>query len=44
MKIGQLSFHTLDAPAERPYGHPDLNSKYVGQSGPVASQYQKNAL
>lgn len=43
MKIGQLSFHRLDAPAERPYGHPELNSKYVGQSGPVASQYQRNA-
>lgn len=43
MKIGQLSFHTLDAPAERPYGHPDLNSKYVGQVGPVASAYQRNA-
>lgn len=42
MKVGQLSFHTLDAPAERPYGHPDLNSKYVGQSGPVASQYERN--
>lgn len=42
MKIGQLSFHTLDKAAERPYGHPDLNSKYVGQSGPVASQYEKN--
>lgn len=42
MRIGQLSFHMLDAPAERPYGHPDLNSKYVGQSGPVASQYQRN--
>lgn len=42
MKIGQLSFHRLDAPAERPYGHPELNSKYVGQSGPVASQYQRN--
>lgn len=42
MKIGQLSFHTLDAPAERPYGHPELGSKYVGQSGPVASQYQRN--
>lgn len=43
MRIGQLSFHTLDAPAERPYGHPDLGSKYVGQQGPVASQYQGNA-
>jgi len=42
MRIGQLSFHMLDKPAERPYGHPDLNSKYVGQSGPVASQYQRN--
>lgn len=42
MKIGQLSFHTLDKAAERPYGHPDLNSKYVGQQGPVASQYEKN--
>lgn len=42
MKIGQLSFHTLDAPAERPYGHPELNSKYVGQSGPVASQYERD--
>lgn len=42
MKIGQLSFHTLDAPAQRPYGHPELNSKYVGQSGPVASEYQRN--
>ena len=42
MKIGQLSFHRLDAPAERPYGHPDLNSKYVGQVGPVASEYQRN--
>jgi dCTP deaminase len=42
MRIGQLSFHTLDAPAERPYGHADLNSKYVGQTGPVASQYARN--
>ena len=42
MRIGQLSFHTLDAPAERPYGHPELNSKYVGQVGPVASQYRRN--
>lgn len=44
MRIGQLSFHSLDAPAERPYGHPELNSKYVGQSGPVASQYSGNSL
>ncbi len=42
MRVGQLSFQTLDAPAERPYGHADLNSKYVGQSGPVSSQYDRN--
>ena len=42
MRIGQLSFHRLDRAAERPYGHPELNSKYVGQSGPVASKYQHN--
>ena len=42
MKIGQLSFMQMDAPAERPYGHPALNSKYQGQSGPVASRYREN--
>lgn len=42
MKIGQFSFETLDAPAERPYGHPDLGSKYQGQNGPQASLYSLN--
>jgi dCTP deaminase len=42
MKIGQLSFMQMDAPAERPYGHPSLNSKYQGQSGPIASRYYGN--
>lgn len=42
MKIAQLSFIQMDAAAERPYGHPDLGSKYQGQSGPVASRYRKN--
>lgn len=42
MKIAQFSFMQMDAPAERPYGHPDLGSKYQGQSGPVASRYRKN--
>lgn len=43
MRIGQLSFHKMDAAAERPYGHPELNSKYVGQTGPVASRYYGNS-
>lgn len=42
MKIAQLSFMQMDAPAERPYGHPALGSKYQGQSGPVASRYKEN--
>ncbi len=42
MKIGQISFMQLDEPVERPYGHPDLGSKYQGQSGPVASEYRHN--
>lgn len=42
MKIAQLSFMLMDQPAERPYGHPELGSKYQGQSGPVASRYRDN--
>jgi dCTP deaminase len=42
MKIGQISFMRLDEPVERPYGHPELGSKYQGQRGPVASEYRHN--
>jgi dCTP deaminase len=42
MKIAQLSFVKLDQPAERPYGHPELNSKYQGQVGTTPSQYHRN--
>ncbi len=38
MKIGQLSFQNLTTPADRPYGHPDLKSRYQGQSRPTASR------
>ena len=31
--IAQLSFMTLDAPAERPYGSEELGSHYQGQTG-----------
>lgn len=44
MKVAQLVFQKLDRPAERPYGHPDLKSKYQGQSGAVASKYNENTL
>ncbi len=38
MKIGQLSFQNLTTPADRPYGHPDLRSRYQGQELPTASR------
>ena len=43
MKICQMSFHRLTSPAERPYGHPGLISKYQGQArGPHGSQMHAN--
>jgi len=38
--IAQLSFMALDAPAERPYGHPDLGSHYQGQVEATESRYE----
>ena len=38
--IAQLSFMTLDRPAERPYGHPGLGSHYVGQVDATESRYE----
>jgi dCTP deaminase len=38
--IAQLSFMTLDAAAERPYGHPELGSHYHGQVDATESRYE----
>ena len=38
--IAQLSFMTLDRPAERPYGHPDLGSHYQSQVDATESRYE----
>jgi len=38
--IAQLSFMTLDRPAERPYGHPELGSHYHGQTEATESRYE----
>ena len=38
--IAQLSFMTLDKPAERPYGHPELGSHYHGQVDATESRYE----
>jgi dCTP deaminase len=37
MKIGQISFYQMTTAAERPYGSPELGSKYQGQTGPTPS-------
>lgn len=37
MKIAQMVFMETKTPADKPYGHPDLGSKYKGQCGPTAS-------
>lgn len=42
MRVAQMVFQHLDQAAERPYGHPELNSKYQGQRGAVASRYSDN--
>ena len=42
MKIGQISFIRMDAPAERPYGSRETGSKYQGQRGPTPSRYYLN--
>jgi dCTP deaminase len=39
LPIAQLSFMALDRPAERPYGHPELGSRYYGQVEATESRY-----
>jgi dCTP deaminase len=39
MRIGQISFFRMSSPVERPYGSPELGSKYQGQSEPTASAF-----
>jgi len=38
MRIAQVSFITMTTPVERPYGSPELGSKYQGQRGPTPSR------
>lgn len=44
LPIAQLSFMTLDAPAERPYGHAELGSHYQGQIEATESRYGEDPL
>jgi dCTP deaminase len=41
LPIAQLSFMALDAPAERPYGSPELGSHYQDQVAATESRYMR---
>ena len=38
MEIAQIVFYQLSSPALRPYGHPDLKSKYQGATQPEGAK------
>lgn len=39
MKIAQLRFDLLSSPTDKPYGHPDLDSKYQGAREAETTRY-----
>ena len=41
MRIAQISFIEMTTPVDRPYGSPELGSKYQGQTGPTASRISR---
>lgn len=42
MKIGQISFSQMTTVVDRPYGHPELGSKYQGQNEATPSRMHLN--
>jgi len=42
MKIGQISFSQMTTEVDRPYGHPELGSKYQGQDSATPSRMYLN--
>ena len=40
-RVCQIVFETMTSPAEKPYGHPDRNSKYMGQKRPESSRIKQ---
>ncbi len=41
-RVCQLVFETMTSPAKRPYGHPDRQSKYMGQKRPESSRIKQD--
>jgi dCTP deaminase len=44
MKIAQIAFEKLSSPAQKPYGHKDLGSKYYKSTKVEASQMHQNFI
>ena len=42
MRIGQISFFRMSSEVERPYGSPELRSRYQGQREPTASAFHRD--
>lgn len=41
-RVCQIVFETMTSPSERPYGHPERDSKYMGQKSPEASKIKQD--
>ena len=41
-RVCQIVFETMTSPSKRPYGHPDRDSKYMGQDKPVTSKIKQD--
>lgn len=41
-RVCQIVFETMTTPSEVPYGHPDRNSKYMGQIKPESSRIKQD--
>lgn len=41
-RVCQIVFETMTSPSEKPYGHPDRDSKYMGQKSPVTSKIKQD--
>ena len=41
-RVCQIVFETMTTPSEVPYGHPDRNSKYMGQTRPESSRVKQD--
>jgi dCTP deaminase len=42
MRIGQISFFMMSSEVDRPYGSPELRSRYQGQKEPTASAFHRD--